>query len=557
MTLMIFSFLSFSTISSSAPFFNFQNKPSFNNDLNYSHTIFSGVAFSQTCGPCNNWSKNIHDAYISGDYDFSYVSMIVFDENGQVLNNKAFNWSSNYNITSYPVSIFDGDFQRIIGDNINQLPNVLNACGNRSVSNITANITINWLENATMNISITIQNYQKTQYNGCIETFITEFISRYNTYEGVPSHFGFLDFAFNEDISINTNGTYSKYIVWNGSEHYDEHGNNFSDIKQNNIQVTLVVYNSSNGYVDKTVFFSFPNKPPNKPINPCPADGETGVDLNVVLTWNCSDPDEDILSYDVYFGNINPPPLVESNISTQYYNTKNLLLETKYYWKIVTWDFFNASNESLIWNFTTRINRPPYEPIKPNGSTKGKKGEEFEYNTTAIDPDGDDLFYWFEWGDDKNSGWLGPYPSAKEVNNTHIWTESGEYQIKVKAKDIFGADSNWSESLNITIIEPLIQIINITGGLFRVKAVIKNIGELEAFNISWSMNLISGFIFKGEKTSGFIDTILPGAEITIKSNIIIGLGRTDITVNTKIKDGFFDIKNKDAFVLMFFIKLNS
>ena len=481
--------------------------------------------------------------------------MIVFDQNGHVLNYEALNWSNNYFIMAYPTSIFDGDFQRITGNHIEQLPDILDACGNRTVVNITANITIAWLENCTINVSITIQNNEYTQYNGHIEAFINEYISRYATPEGEPFHFGFLDFAFHENVSINASEIYSDSIIWNGSEHYDAHGNNFSDIKQNNIDITLVVYNNSNGYVDETVFFSFPNTPPNPPVDPYPTDGDTGVNLNPDLTWNCSDPDEDSLRYDMYFGTTTPPPLVETNLTNASYNPESLLLETIYYWKIVARDPREATNESLIWSFTTRTNDKPNQPIKPIGLTKGQEGQELNYNTLAIDPDGDDLYYWFEWGDGENSGWFGPYPSVEIVNISHMWMESGNYDIKVKAKDIFGAESNWSEPLNITIIEPLIKIINVSGGLFRVKAVIKNTGEAEATNITWSINLISGYIFRGIKTSGKIDKLFPGEEVTIKSKIILGLGRTDITINAKKPDGGLDIKYSNAFVFISFIKI--
>ena len=37
---------------------------------NYTHTVFVGVAFAQTCGPCHNWSLNMYNAYDSGNYDF-------------------------------------------------------------------------------------------------------------------------------------------------------------------------------------------------------------------------------------------------------------------------------------------------------------------------------------------------------------------------------------------------------------------------------------------------------------------------------------------------------
>ena len=154
------------------------------------------MAASQVCGPCHNWSHNIYNTYISGDYDFEYASMIIYDDEGHVLNYKAFDWASNYSVGSYPTTIFDGDYQRISGDNIEILPETLDTCGNRTVTNITANISVALLGNATIKVTITIQNNQESQYNGYIRAFITEITSRYNTSLGNPFHFGFLDFAF-------------------------------------------------------------------------------------------------------------------------------------------------------------------------------------------------------------------------------------------------------------------------------------------------------------------------------------------------------------------------
>ena len=70
--------------------------------------------------------------------------MIVFDELGIILNRDAYNWSNSYSFPSTPTSIFDGDYQRTVGVNLNQLPGVINICGNRTVTNITANRTAYW-----------------------------------------------------------------------------------------------------------------------------------------------------------------------------------------------------------------------------------------------------------------------------------------------------------------------------------------------------------------------------------------------------------------------------
>jgi hypothetical protein len=220
---------------------------------NYSHTVFVGVATSQNCAPCHSWNQNLHDAYISGEYDFEYAEMIGFDHDGHALIQKARDWANSYGIGAYPTSILDGDYQRIVGNHPDQLPATLDACGNRAVVNITANMNISWLGNATINVDIVIQNNEGMQYNGYIRAFITEIVSRYDTDGGDPYHFGFLDYAFDTDISIDGGSVYSNSMFWNGNEHEDEHGDDFGDIAPNNIQVTMAVYNDNNGYVDETV----------------------------------------------------------------------------------------------------------------------------------------------------------------------------------------------------------------------------------------------------------------------------------------------------------------
>ncbi len=48
------------------------------------------------------------------------------------------------------------------------------------------------------------------------------------------------------------------------------------------------------------------------------------------------------------------------------------------------------------------------------------------------------------------SNWLGPYDSGELTQAKHSWGK-GSYSIKVKAKDSYGAESEWSETLAITM----------------------------------------------------------------------------------------------------------
>jgi hypothetical protein len=96
-------------------------------------------------------------------------------------------------------------------------------------------------------------------------------------------------------------------------------------------------------------------------------------------------------------------------------------------------------------------NQAPEKPDKPDGPTSGDTGIQYPYSTSTSDPDGDQVYYWFDWGDNSNSGWLGPYDSGEECTASHTWTSQGNYKIRVKAKDTNGAQSQWSDSLAISM----------------------------------------------------------------------------------------------------------
>ena len=93
----------------------------------------------------------------------------------------------------------------------------------------------------------------------------------------------------------------------------------------------------------------------------------------------------------------------------------------------------------------------PNKPETVTGSASGRIRSEYVYSTTGTDDDGDVLFYWFEWGDGTNSGWIGYYPSGEECSASHIWTEGGTFEIKVKSMDIYGKESDWSDPFAVTM----------------------------------------------------------------------------------------------------------
>jgi hypothetical protein len=94
-------------------------------------------------------------------------------------------------------------------------------------------------------------------------------------------------------------------------------------------------------------------------------------------------------------------------------------------------------------------NQPPAAP-GIEGITKGKIGISYSYNFSAVDPEGDFVSFFIDWGDGTSENWTQPYPSGDVIVRNHSWAKKDSYVIKAKAKDIFGAESDWT-SLPVTM----------------------------------------------------------------------------------------------------------
>lgn len=94
-------------------------------------------------------------------------------------------------------------------------------------------------------------------------------------------------------------------------------------------------------------------------------------------------------------------------------------------------------------------NSKPQIPLKPDGPTTGQYGKEYTYSTSTNDSNNDLIYFKWSWGDGKESEWLGPYQSDQICDASHIWMIKGSYLIKVKAKDSYGFETDWSEPLTI------------------------------------------------------------------------------------------------------------
>ena len=119
-----------------------------------------------------------------------------------------------------------------------------------------------------------------------------------------------------------------------------------------------VVAKDPNGGTSESSVWSFTtlNNSPGALTLTAPADEETSVSLDAVLLWQeVTDPDNDEVTYDVYFGtDILPSTIASSGQSVTSYSP-TILPGTKYYWKVIAKDQYGGLSESDIWSFTAKI----------------------------------------------------------------------------------------------------------------------------------------------------------------------------------------------------------
>jgi hypothetical protein len=204
---------------------------------------------------------------------------------------------------------------------------------------------------------------------------------------------------------------------------------------------------------------------------------------------------------------------------------------------------------------TPRTNDPPETPGQPSGPSGGPVGIEHTFSSSTTDPDDDQVFYKWDWGDGIISDWLGPYNSGELVSADHSWIEGGDYAIKVQARDLYGLKSEWSEQLPIHIGIPAIDISEFTGGFSKVSFIIKNGGDADAINVYWTFTMRGGLAGKiALQFCGDISQLNMGDEQTLSPlKSVFGLGRVTITVDASAPYMETVTETVNGFLLGFFI----
>jgi glutaredoxin len=329
------------------------------------HTVLGEYGTATWCPYCVYAHGALKELYNAGQLDFNYVTLVT-DMNSKA-NARAI---GDYNAYGWPTLWWDGGYKVDVGaSSVSQAKAAytasINACGSRAVEDLDAELTVNWLGGTNMKIDCTVTNNEDSTYGGHIRVYIIEKTSSmgWEDLGGQLYTHPFLDWAFNEAISITSGESWTNSMTWDGTSH------GYSSITSTNIMIVAAVFNDEmhQGY-------SYP--PSGNPFN--------AYYVDEVVTA------EPILN--------------------------------------------NAPSKTTI-----------------SGPTSGETGIEYQYTFTATDSDGDNVYFWIDWGDGTSNGWLGPYNSEEPVNVAHIFYEEGIYEITAKAKDSKDLEGAWSDPYEVAM----------------------------------------------------------------------------------------------------------
>ena len=108
------------------------------------------------------------------------------------------------------------------------------------------------------------------------------------------------------------------------------------------------------------------------------------------------------------------------------------------------------SEEIITENAVVPLNNPPDKPTL-EGAHRGKPNVPYHYTACATDPDGDRIFYTFDWGDGCMSTMSCCFASGECCTTCYCWEKTGRYQVKVCAVDIHHCYGEWSDPLPVVM----------------------------------------------------------------------------------------------------------
>lgn len=224
------------------------NKQNMAKTQTYTHTVLAEYVSTTTCPYCPTASDQLYLIYNLEIYDFYYVSLVVD------ANSKIYSRVSELGVSGVPDVYFDGKYKNVLGAQSDEIPYIdaIVQSGSRTVPDIDLDVNVEWVMNAVLKITVTVQNNEPENYDGLLRVYVVEPDSRWNDQSGDPYHFAVLDIPIDEPLAVPhgqvrpLGDTYTFEKTWFGLL------NGFGDITQDNIMVIASLFNKNSDYAVQT-----------------------------------------------------------------------------------------------------------------------------------------------------------------------------------------------------------------------------------------------------------------------------------------------------------------
>ncbi len=335
-------------------------------------------------------------------------------------------------------------------------------------------------------------------YNARVRVYVVEPESRWSDYYYSPYGMGFLAFAYDTVVTMNHLDSLNRTITWNGASA------GFGDIQQDNIMVIAVIFSG-----DSTLKYS---EPPlghpfyahavdaaaaATPSQQWPNSTNGGYTHTVFVevgtgTWCPYCPATNNAMHGIYSSgsyNFFYAEMIEDMNATAHNR-----VATDYNQYFYPTSFFDGAYRTLIggeaaqsaytpfidesghrdphlFDLSTSVNwlgggslsiqlhmknnevvnQTPAVPEAPTGPSMSGPNGNCTFNASAVDPEGDQMYYRFFWKTGDTSNWIGPYNSGASCSATHKWSDSIIAQVMVQSRDEYGTASVWSGAHQVII----------------------------------------------------------------------------------------------------------
>jgi len=226
-------------------------------------------------------------------------------------------------------------------------------------------------------------------------------------------------------VDGNLDSTYDKYVCFFYSDNFK-----YTQMGRNSHELT----DYFDGKVDEFKFIKYPggNKQ-DPPTIDGPTYGDAGIEYDYTFVSDDPEGDEwwlrvdwDDGTYEEWDGPYDSGGAVTKSHTWSRDGLYNVKAKSRDRWDDSWW-----SEE-----YPVRIGNWPPDAPEISGPKSGKKNQVLTYTFVSEDHEGEDIFYYIEWGDDSVDDWFGPFPSGQEVTASHQYGTEEIFEIRAKAKDI-------------------------------------------------------------------------------------------------------------------------